>query len=142
MRRARYRTIASLSGWVFVQDIGPWDEHPTVTNDAENVVADLVVAGELPPGRRLFYIDSEGQVDELLVAEGQFAGFAPGPYRLPLDNPDAQTGKEIMAHAEQEARTGVHLEASTRAARWINEHADTYRLMVETAALSHGGVIR
>lgn len=51
----------------------------SVTNDADNVVADLVAAGRLPSDRRLFYYDSEGQLDELLVKDGRFAGFAPGP---------------------------------------------------------------
>ncbi len=48
----------------------------SVTNDAENVVECL--AGELR-GRRLFYYDSNGQLDELVVADGKFVGFAPGP---------------------------------------------------------------
>lgn len=61
-----------------IQDVGPWDRHPTITNDAEAVVAELVARGELPSGRRLFYIDSEGQKDEILVKDGRFAGFAPG----------------------------------------------------------------
>jgi hypothetical protein len=35
--------------------------------------------------RQLFYIDTDGQMDELLVKNGQFAGFAPGPKELPDD---------------------------------------------------------
>ena len=62
-----------------IRDVGPWDRHPTVTNDAEAVVEELVSAGCLPPGRRLLYIDSEGRKDELLVEDGRFAGFSPGP---------------------------------------------------------------
>jgi hypothetical protein len=46
----------------------------SVTNDAENVVARL--ASLLGP-RRLFYFDSLGDFDELLVKDGVFAGFAP-----------------------------------------------------------------
>ena len=62
-----------------IKDVGPWDQHPTVTNDAENVVRNLVAEGHLPEGRRLFYFDSDGRLDEILVKDGQFVGFAPGP---------------------------------------------------------------
>lgn len=60
-----------------IQDIGPWNKHLTVTNDAEHVVADLVASGRLPEGRRLLYYDSNGELDEILVENGKFAGFAP-----------------------------------------------------------------
>ena len=60
-----------------IRDIGH-DIGPSVTNDAENVVAELVADGQLPPGRRLFYIDSQGLKDELLIEDGKFVGFAPG----------------------------------------------------------------
>ncbi len=59
-----------------IKDVGPWERHPTITNDAEAVVADLVKGGKLPEGRRLFYIDSEGERDEILIKSGRFAGFS------------------------------------------------------------------
>lgn len=62
-----------------IRDIGPWDRYMTITNDAEHVVEELVSKGVLPAGRRLLYYDSEGELDELLVKDGKFAGFAPGP---------------------------------------------------------------
>lgn len=43
------------------------------------IVADLAALGWLPPGRRLLYYDSQGQLDELLVRDGKFAGFKAGP---------------------------------------------------------------
>ena len=46
----------------------------TVTNAAEEVVATLVLRLDK---RRLEYYDSEGQRDQILVVDGQFAGFAP-----------------------------------------------------------------
>ncbi len=52
---------------------------PSVTNGAEEVVANLVDRNLLPPGRRLLYYDSEGQLDEIVVNNGRFAGFKPGP---------------------------------------------------------------
>lgn len=51
----------------------------SVTNDAEAVVADLIEQGRLTEGRRLLYFDSCNTLDEILVREGRFAGFAPGP---------------------------------------------------------------
>jgi hypothetical protein len=62
-----------------IKDVGR--DAKSVTNDAENVVRDLVKQGHLPAGRRLLYYDSMGQLDELLIKDGKFAGFAPGPRR-------------------------------------------------------------
>ncbi len=62
-----------------IRDVGPWNQHPTVTNDAENVVAELVQKGMIPEGRKLLCYDSDDQLDELVVKNGQFSGFAPGP---------------------------------------------------------------
>ena len=59
-----------------IQDVGPWDKYPTITNDVEWVVAQLIGDGQLPAGRRLIYIDSEGYRDEILIENGKFAGFA------------------------------------------------------------------
>lgn len=47
----------------------------SVTNDAESVVESLVREGLLPDGRRLFYYDSEGQLDEITHKDGVFVGF-------------------------------------------------------------------
>lgn len=64
---------------LIIEDIG----HQTgksLTNAAEEVVAELVEAGYLPEGRQLLYYDSDGQLDEILIEGGRFAGFAPGPH--------------------------------------------------------------
>ena len=60
-----------------IKDIGPWNRHLTVTNDAENVVQRLERQGHLPVSRRLLYYDSEGELSEILVRDDFFAGFAP-----------------------------------------------------------------
>jgi len=78
--KSRYEIVEDIKGKpLVIRDIGPWDEHRSVTNDAENVVQRLVYGGFLPPGRRLFYYDSIGDLDEILVEDGRFAGFKPGP---------------------------------------------------------------
>lgn len=86
MAHARYAIdefmLSQRDDLLLIVDIGPWENHPTITNDAEYVVKELVLAGRLTKDRRLFYRDSHGQVDEVLVANGVFSGFAPGPRSL------------------------------------------------------------
>lgn len=57
-----------------IRDVG-YPTCCTVTNDAEAVVDELVQEGRLPKGWRLCYFDSEGELDEILVKNGKFAGF-------------------------------------------------------------------
>lgn len=78
-RSANFTIVKADSEVLVIKDIGPWDQHLSVTNDAENVVKCLVKKGMLPPGRKLLYYDSSGQLDELVVKSGKFAGFRPGP---------------------------------------------------------------
>lgn len=77
MRRARYSVLAIDRDGVLIRDDGPWDVHPTVTNDAEYVIYGLNRDGLLR--RRVFYVDSEGSTDELVHADGIFTGFRPAP---------------------------------------------------------------
>lgn len=76
MRDARYRIVDDTDAARIIRDLGPWDKHGTVTNDAERVVAELA---PILRGRRLYYFDSEGDLDELVVKDGRFAGFKVGP---------------------------------------------------------------
>jgi len=78
-RSANYVIVAVGPDRIVIRDVGPWHEYMTVTNDAENVVRELTVQDLLPAGRRLFYYDSDGRLDEILVKDGTFVGFAPGP---------------------------------------------------------------
>lgn len=65
---------------VYIRDIGPWDRHPTITNDADGVVKRLKRGGMIVPGQRLLYYDSEGHLDEIVLDKyGEFQCFAPGP---------------------------------------------------------------
>ncbi|MHC4718175.1 MAG: hypothetical protein ACYS5V_14475 [Planctomycetota bacterium] len=80
--RARFTFVRKVRGeHIVLRDVGPHSRFPTITNDAEAVVADLNAAGLLTPGRRVFYYDSAGGLDELVVQNGRFYGFAPGPGR-------------------------------------------------------------
>lgn len=59
----------------------------SITNDAEAVVERLYMSGRLPVGRRLFYFDSEGRLDELLHDDaGRFVGYASGPESQRLED--------------------------------------------------------
>jgi hypothetical protein len=82
MNRARYVIVEDdflKEQPLIIRDVGPWDKHPSVTNDAEGVIAELHLSGHLPADRRLLYYDSEGRLDEIVLdAAGSFAGFAPG----------------------------------------------------------------
>ena len=79
-RRSMFEVVRDEPGKALViKDVGFHEPCLSVTNDAERVVAFLAATGKLPAGRRLFYFDSEGQLDELRIAGGKFAGFAPGP---------------------------------------------------------------
>ena len=74
MTKANYRIVESTFEYVLIEDLGPWDRNPTVTNAAEEVVADML---PVLNGRRLDYIDSAGDRATILIEDGKFAGFAP-----------------------------------------------------------------
>lgn len=117
--RARYVIVSDEPGKpLVIRDVGPWDRHPTVTNDVDGVVADLAAKGKLSacskcgrpwvdgwPGcfslkeghdcdgeascRRLLYFDSDGELDEIVVRGGKFVGFKPCLGAPVGDPPDA-----------------------------------------------------
>ena len=72
--KPNYEIVEDTKTCLVIRDLGPWDRHRTITNGAEEVVAELAFRLR---GRRLEYYDSEGRRDQLLVREGVFAGFAP-----------------------------------------------------------------
>lgn len=74
--RAHFSVVEDDDGRLVIRDeSGP----KSVTNDAERIVEFLHQWGILA-GRRLFYYDSEGDLDELLydLETGKFRAFAPG----------------------------------------------------------------
>jgi hypothetical protein len=78
-RTAQFEIVSETDEVVTIRDIGPWHLHPTVTNDAKTVVADLHATRNLG-ARKLLYYDSENILDELEHdGNGRFTGFAPGP---------------------------------------------------------------
>jgi len=74
MKRPQFRTVFVNKRYAILEDIGPWNHYPTITNNPEYVVK---VCQATLGGRRLLYFDSEGALSELVVKDGKFAGFRP-----------------------------------------------------------------
>jgi len=73
MNGAKYEVVSRDAEKVVLRDVGPWSQHPTVTNDAEQVVEDVALwAG----ARRILYYDSDGELTELRHDGARFTGFA------------------------------------------------------------------
>ena len=80
---ARGKFIVETEGTnsLVIADVGYHSKVPTVTNDAEAVVADLHESGLLGT-KQLYYHDSDGTLDELRHdGAGKFLGYASGPGR-------------------------------------------------------------
>jgi len=68
--KSNYRIVKETTQALLIEDLGPWDQYMTVTNNVENVVEELK---EKLAGRRLFYMDSEKQMDEILYKRNPIA---------------------------------------------------------------------
>ncbi len=77
--RCRYRFVKINSREVVIRDIGPWSEFMTITNDVEALVEHMYEVHQLFRNQRLFYYDSEDQLDEIIHKQNEFVRFAPGP---------------------------------------------------------------
>lgn len=87
IRRANYEIVKADAAEVVIRDLGPWTEFLTITNWAEELVRELVSSGVLKAGARLFYYDSEGELDELLLDGVRLVDFAPGVQRPTVSAP-------------------------------------------------------
>lgn len=74
MKAPNYEITDENDTRILIVDVGPWRFYPTITNNPEPVVEQL--APRLG-GRKLHYIDSDGNEDEIIVKDGRFAGFSP-----------------------------------------------------------------
>jgi hypothetical protein len=75
MRLANFEIVEQTPEAVTIRDIGPWDQYPTITNSAEEVVEVLSRELVIKNGQRLLYWDSENELTELLHKDGLFMGF-------------------------------------------------------------------
>jgi hypothetical protein len=78
---ARPNKLESIPGEVLViRDVSSETGGMTITNSAEDVVRHLQAKGRLRAGMRLFYYDTDNNLDEILISgNGFFKGFALGP---------------------------------------------------------------
>lgn len=74
---ANFRIIDKSQRCVIIKDIGPWNQFLTITNDVEWVVEKLFKDRDIFNGQRLFYIDSDGYFDEIVIEDGKFSSFSP-----------------------------------------------------------------
>lgn len=75
-RKSNYKIVGNTEDRILIADLGPWDEFVSVTNNAENVLEELIKAGVMSVHHRLFYLDSEGECAEILHKLGIFRGFS------------------------------------------------------------------
>jgi len=64
--------------YVYIIDTGHNNGKRTITNDAEYIVSELYDLIENFKIKRLFYLDSDGRIDEILHSAGRFISFKAG----------------------------------------------------------------
>jgi hypothetical protein len=70
--------------YILVRDVG-YKSSRSVTNDAEYIIGQLYLDFEITDDTRIFYEDSEGEIDELLHKGETFKGFQHGHEGVDLD---------------------------------------------------------
>lgn len=76
MNHAAFEILLEAPTYIVLADRGPWDEHPTVTNDARWVIDQLELTRRRAPDEcAVFYFDSSGRVDRMLHRAGAFTSF-------------------------------------------------------------------
>ena len=74
--------------YIFVRDIGHFTGGRSVTNDVEYIIEQLYLDFGITDETRIFYADSEGDIDELLHAGRKFKGFNTGHEGVDLGGVD------------------------------------------------------
>lgn len=72
--RAQWSTERVTEDTIWIVDVGH-DTGKSVTNDAENVVRQVV---NLYGNKKIMYCDSDGSWDQLVHDSGEFKAFRPG----------------------------------------------------------------
>jgi hypothetical protein len=72
---AKFEVIENTTDYIYIKDVG--GNYRSVTNDAEKVIQKLSADYDLG-NRRVFYMDTEGLIDELLHKGPRFTGFKQG----------------------------------------------------------------
>lgn len=67
-----YQIVATTSDYVALIDN---NDGVSITNDAENIVRDLITNGLVSNGTLIIYRDTLGQWDQLCIESGKFIGY-------------------------------------------------------------------
>lgn len=77
--KAKYQVLENTNTYILIEDLSNDDPYAmSITNVAEEVVDNLISCGILTADKRLFYIDTMGQKDELAHNGEEFLGFKSG----------------------------------------------------------------
>ena len=60
-----FKVVLQTGDFVLIEDIGPWTEVPTITNQPEVVCEILISSGNVQQYQRLFYIDADRMFGEM-----------------------------------------------------------------------------
>lgn len=92
-----FRTVIQTGDFILIEDLGPWDDHQTITNGVEEVILQLTSHGQIGQYQRLFYIDSVKDLAEIEfdMVDG-FQRFKP----CPIGGKDPTTNRAVGAWNE------------------------------------------
>ena len=74
---AEFSIEKETESFIYIKDTGNHSERRTITNDPEFVVKVLYEQYNLE-NKCIFYMDSEGRIDEITHTYGKFTGFKAG----------------------------------------------------------------
>jgi len=83
MTKVHFEIVSKTDEVLYIVDL--FDEsNPTmtITNGAEEVVAQLMASGDLDGKRRLFYKDTDGAIDELMYTYSGFFNYRAGDPKI------------------------------------------------------------
>jgi len=80
---AEFEVVEATDEYIYIKYVGNWEICKSVTNDAEWVVAELSTT-TAAAGKRIFYLDTMCNIDELVHDNGIFKNFkfGDGGYKL------------------------------------------------------------
>jgi hypothetical protein len=74
---ANYNIVNVTNSYIFVKDVG-YRTQKTITNDVDYVLSELKKQVNNMEYKRLFYMDSEGSIDEIVHSGNRFVEFRAG----------------------------------------------------------------
>ena len=75
--KSNFDVILVTDSYVLIEDNANKTQTMSVTNDAENVV-EFLIENNILKDQKLFYVDTDGRVDQLVYENGEFKNFKAG----------------------------------------------------------------